>query len=456
MTLGSSIDLLIALIKSMAVVVVLAYLLSRTRFYRDISDRQGTWQGTVLLILIFGAFSVWGTLAGVEMLGGIANTRNLGPVLGGLLGGPVVGIAVGLIGGIQRLAMGGMAAVPTALATMLAGVLGGVAWWVLKGRIPRVWVAMLLGVAAECINAALTLALAKPFAAAADLVVNVIPAMIIVNALGMGAFVFIVRNEREERLQRQQNDRMAGELKVARDIQLGIVPTVCPMVPGRHDFEMHASMDPAREVGGDLYDFFLMPDGRLAFSIGDVSGKGVPAALFMAVTITLLRAVGDRYTDPDEIITRVNQPLCRDNDSCMFVTLFFAVYDPTSGALEYTCGGHPPGYVLRAGAAPEPLPRTAGAGLGVSDEILFESAATTLQPGDRLFLYTDGVTEAHDGRGELFGDARLADALTAAGDAGPEELTANVKCAVDAFAAGAEQYDDITMLALQRLPAAGA
>ena len=215
------IDLFVELIKSMAVIIMVAYLFTRTRLYRQVLDRRLSWQGRVFLIVIFGAFSIWGTLAGVEILGGIANTRDLGPALGGLLGGPIVGLGAGLIGAAQRLTMGGFTAVPCALATVAAGFSGGVVYLLFKRRLAPVWAAMLLALFTETCHMGLTLLMARPYDKALALVSEVIVPMILVNAIGMGVFVLIVRNEERERVTRVQKERMEGELNVARAPRCG-------------------------------------------------------------------------------------------------------------------------------------------------------------------------------------------------------------------------------------------
>jgi sigma-B regulation protein RsbU (phosphoserine phosphatase) len=447
----TSVDLFVELVKSMAVIIMVAYLFTRTRLYREVLDRRLTWQGRAFLTLIFGAFSIWGTLAGVEILGGIANTRDLGPALGGLLGGPFVGIGAGLIGAVQRLTMGGFTAVPCALATVAAGFAGGVVYLLFKGRLASVWAAMLLAVFTESLHMGLTLLMARPYDEAVALVAEVIVPMIVVNAIGMGVFILIVGNEERERTTRMQKERMEGELNVARDIQLGIVPAIFPPFPERDEFDLHASLESAREVGGDLYDFFLLDEDHLCLAIGDVSGKGVPASLFMAVTITLLRAVGHLTDQPDDVLKRVNAPLSRDNDAAMFVTLFYAIYDVRTGELTYSSGGHPPPCIVRADGGVEFLPQTAGAGLGASARITFGAGTARLECGDGLLLYTDGVTEAMDAGGAMFGEQRLRAALADAGArAGAAHMLTAVRTALDDFTAGAEQYDDITMLAFRR------
>jgi sigma-B regulation protein RsbU (phosphoserine phosphatase) len=450
-----TLNLVIELVKSMAVVIVVAYLFTRTRTYHQVMDRRLAWKGRVLLIVIFGAFSVWGTLAGVEILGGIANTRDMGAALGGLLGGPIVGLGAGLIGAAHRLALGGFVAVPSALGAVVAGLSGGVVYLLFKRRVAPVWAAMVLALFTETCLMGLNLLMARPFDQVVALLRQVMPAMYIVNAIGMGLFVYIVHNEERERLTAAQKERMESELNVAREIQRGIVPSIFPPFPERAEFDLHASLESAREVGGDLYDFFLVDEDHLCLAIGDVSGKGVPASLFMAVTITLLRAVGHRVDEPDEVLARLNAALCRGNESAMFVTLFFGICDVRTGVLEYACGGHPAPYAVRADGRVEELPRAHGVGLGVSERARYERQVVTLEPGDAILLYTDGVTEAMAYEGGMFGPERIEEVLARGGGRlGADRLLQDVRDAVWDFAAGAEQYDDLTLLSFRRAPEA--
>ena len=347
--------------------------------------------------------------------------------------------------------MGGWTAVPSALGAVTAGLAGGAVFLLFGRRVAPVWAAMLLAVVTESMLMGLNLLMAKPFSDALTLVEEVIVPMILVNAAGMGLFVFIVRNEARERETAAQKERMEGELTVARDIQRSIVPTIFPPFPERDEFDLHATLEPAREVGGDLYDFFLYDDDHLCLAVGDVAGKGVPASLFMAVTITLLRAAGSRTPEPAEVLARVNAPLCRGNDAAMFVTLFYGVYRVSTGELTYSTGGHLPPYVVRVGGAVEAAARTPGSGLGISPAAAFGTASLQLEPGDALLLFTDGVSEAMDGASRMFGAERLETVLRETGaGGGPSRLVTGVRQAVDRFAAGAEQYDDVTMLSFRR------
>ena len=209
-------------------------------------------------------------------------------------------------------------------------------------------------------------------------------------------------------------------------------------------------MHPAREIGGDFYDYFLIDDDHLAITVADVSGKGIPAALFMAVSRTVLRS-GDRGDDMVADMESANRLLATENAAAMFVTAFHGVLDLTSGALRYCNAGHNPPYVLRAGGGRETLKAT-GIPFGVSEDMPYRVAETRLLAGDALFLFSDGITEAFNPADEEFGTKRLEAALDAARGKDAAILVADVLAATTQFAAGAEQSDDITALALVYQP----
>lgn len=243
-------------------------------------------------------------------------------------------------------------------------------------------------------------------------------------------------------------ERLESELRIAREIQMGILPKGEPRFPNL-PLRVDASVHPAREVGGDFYDFFLTEDERLYFAIGDVSGKGVPAALLMAVTATLLRNAARSSADPARILAQANRELSRDNDSGMFVTVFLGFLEARTGRVSYCNGGHNPPYLVAAGAPPRAIQDGRGALLGWSSGTAYRSSELVLAPGQSLFLYTDGVTEANDPSGALFTEQRL-EALLSRDTAGPPSaLTAAVLRAVDTFAGAGPPADDITVMALR-------
>ena len=245
---------------------------------------------------------------------------------------------------------------------------------------------------------------------------------------------------------REQLFALRRELDIARSIQQSILPRTFPR---RSDLELFAEMLPAREVGGDFYDFFPVDDAHLGIVVGDVSGKGVPAALFMAVSRTVLRSVALARLAPAECLRRVNALLCLENSAELFVSVFYGVLDTRTGELAYSNGGHNPPYVVRGTGEVRLLEHDGGTVLGVLDDAGYEERRVALGPGDGVFLYTDGVTEAMDADGALFSDPRLETVLAAHGDSTPEAITRAVIDEVRRYSASVPQSDDITALALR-------
>jgi len=244
-------------------------------------------------------------------------------------------------------------------------------------------------------------------------------------------------------LRRRQHDEMAS----AASIQRAMLPPPLPAESCGGCVALHAAMRPAREIGGDFYDFFAIGDDRLGIVIGDVSGKGVPASLFMAMTRTIIRLVARQDDDLAIGIGRANALLSADNDSAMFVTLLYGVLDIASGVLTYCNCGHNPPLVVRGDGTRERLTLT-GLPLGVMPDADYATRTVALAPGDRLVLYTDGVTEASTADGAEFGEARLEAAIDALRRGSATAMVDGIIERVDAFAAGAPQADDITCLAL--------
>jgi len=244
-----------------------------------------------------------------------------------------------------------------------------------------------------------------------------------------------------------KKERVERELEIAHSIQMSLVPRTFPPFMGRKDLEIYATLDPARQIGGDLYDFRLLDDDHLLITIGDVSGKGIPAALFMAVTRTFLRGFFSEQLETERVFSRLNDELLQQGDTSMFVTLFCIVVHLPTGLCRYTNGGHCPPYVLRASGAIEAVPNVGGLIVGILPEAKYKSASFQLGPGDKLFFYTDGVTEATNKANEFFGDEGLVGALEELRAAPCQDLVTGVRARVGRFAEGAEQSDDITVMA---------
>ena len=240
---------------------------------------------------------------------------------------------------------------------------------------------------------------------------------------------------------------LQNELDVASKIQQSILPTEFP----RHeDYEISANMEPARNVGGDFFDVLRLDRGRVGLAVADVSDKGVPAALFMMSSRTLLKGAAIGTSNPGEVLQEVNELLDAENEAAMFVTVLYAVYDPETGHLTYANGGHNTPLLIHPDGSSDEFPLTGGIALGVAPGLEYEHDSVTVAPGDTVFLYTDGVTEAMNGEGEEFGMDRLRDTFAAARPKSAEEANAAVFAAVSEFAGDTPQSDDITCMTFHR------
>ena len=241
------------------------------------------------------------------------------------------------------------------------------------------------------------------------------------------------------------------DLSVAREIQQAILPRTFSLnLPDAASVDIYASMLAAKDVGGDFYDFFPIDDHRIGITIADVSGKGVPAAIFMAVSRTLIKATGIRGQEPGECMKTVNDILCDESVGSMFVTVFYGIYDLQTGVVSFTNAGHNPPYILRENGAVEMLKSSCNLVLGAVEGMDFTSESLQLNPGDALVMYTDGVTEAENKQHDQFGESRLEATLAACKGAASKQIVNTVNQKVKEFTDGAAQSDDITQLVIRR------
>ena len=245
-----------------------------------------------------------------------------------------------------------------------------------------------------------------------------------------------------------EKERIGAELNVATQIQADMLPRIFPAFPERTEFDLYASMSPAKEVGGDFYDFFLIDDDHIGLVMADVSGKGVPAALFMVIAKTLIKNRALMGGGPSEILEYVNNQLCEGNDEGLFVTVWFAILDLTTGKGMAVNAGHEYPAIRSATGKYELLNDEHGVVAGVMEDVHYKEYEFALEKGGALFVYTDGVPEATAANDEMFGLERMTEALNEDASAAPDTLLGNVRAAVDRFVGDAPQFDDLTMLAL--------
>jgi len=244
-------------------------------------------------------------------------------------------------------------------------------------------------------------------------------------------------------------ERIESELQVARDIQMGILPKLFPPFPNRSEFDIYATIEPAKEVGGDLYDFFMIDEDHLCIVVGDVSGKGVPASLMMAITCTLIKTKTTKGLLPNTVLTRVNEDLSMDNESCMFVTLFLGILNLKTGEMAYCNAGHNYPYMIYASGDVAEIETTSGVALGVLEDFPYECGHIELNKDDTFFLYTDGVTEATNENDDQFLEERLEKTLMDSSRNSIRDIVSTVMLNVKDFSHPAPQFDDITIMALR-------
>jgi phosphoserine phosphatase RsbU/P len=452
------VDDLLVLVQMICVIIVVAYLLTRQRFFTDVLDGHPTITAQVLLTLIFGALSIYGTMSGITVLGAPINVRDLGPMVAGLTCGPFVGLGAGLIGAAYRVTLGGFTVYACSLATVLAGLLGGLIWLFNNKKFPGTRISVEFAVMMEGLHMLLVLIMATPFAMALALVSTVAFPMIVANALGVFIFSFIITNLQEERKTREERDnylreieRKNTELQIAADIQKSFLPSEIAPLAG---FDIAATSIPAKEVGGDFFDvipFAVVPaqDHKAGIMIADVSGKGIPAALFMALSLVIMRINSLWHPHPADVLQDANSIISEDTKTGMFVTLFYAVIDCELRQLTWANAGHNPPMVYRSGTGMIEELGTTGVALGIMEPATYTEQACILFPGDVVLLYTDGITEADNEAEAMFGEERLREKLIQYHDLTAREIMDAVLRDVRAFAAGYPQSDDITLMVLK-------
>ena len=445
----------INMIGTLAVILVIAAFIGGSELMRKYSGGERNWRNSAIAGVLGGLFGIYGTMTGVTYGDAIISVRDIGPMLAGFTGGPAGGLIAGLIAGVHRFLVGSRAsatAVEVTYACITATVCIGLMCGLLARRFRqghvKHWVAFLTGVVMEAFHLSLLLLFVKPFAAAAAIVKAIYLPFILVNAAGFTLLIVMIGYIDRQRTIMIESSRLKTELEVANVIQRSLLPPITEGYPARAELAVAASMDTAKEVGGDFYDAFFVDRDRLAFVIADVSGKGIPAAMFMVSSKTVIQNCVRDYPSLAEAVAEVNSSLCRNNTAEMFVTAWIGVLHLPSGKLTFVNAGHNPPVLVSDGGASF-IRKRGGVVLAAMEGVRYRESSLEMKKGDCLFLYTDGVTEAEDRKHELFGEERLRACLEGTAGMAPGEVLSRVKEAVSEHVSGFDQFDDITMLCMR-------
>ncbi len=434
--------------ETLAVLIVIAFLVSGSNLTTKLQRAESRWRYEILPGILGGLFGIYGNLAGVDVNGAVVSVRDVGPMMAGITGGPMGGIIAGAIAGGHRMFLGGITANACIIATCLIGLICGLVSMRYRERVVDPVHAFILGGLLEIMHLCIVLVMVKPFEAAWEIVAQIFLPFVMINALGFTVLVLTMNTVNKQRKIEAERSRLQSELRVAADIQQSLLPHLTEQFPGRKEISVAASMTAAKDVGGDFYDFFFVDDSHMAVVIADVSGKGVPASLFMVNAKTTLQNCVRDIPDLAEAICKANDSLCRNNEAEMFVTAWIGVLELATGKMRYVNAGHNPPVMITPPAA-EYIRARSGLVLAAMEGVPYKEKQFEMKPGDRLFLYTDGVTEAIDKLENQYGEDRLLDCLQAAQKQDCSSVLQRVTEDMESFVKGAEAFDDVTMVCLE-------
>lgn len=455
MSLGLMEHTFLILIEKTCVIVVIAYIISRTTFFRGILNKQFTLRNQILMVAVFGAISIFGTYSGVEIMGAIANVRDLAPMIAGLVGGPWIGLSVGLIGGVHRFFLGGPTAVACALATILAGLFGGLIYFFNRGKFIGILGAVIFAALMESFHMLLNLLITKPYSLALTIVQDLSGPMILANSLGMLIFAFIISNLLKEQKTKQERDqyldeleRHKYELEVAQKIQKSFLPH---NIPHLKNLDISALNLPAKESGGDFYDFIPLSDGKLAVVIADVADRKVPATLLMAVSRTIIRSLSENeeYNQASTLTKYLNRLITEKNRSNVSLTLFYGILDPENKGMTFINAGHSPPLVFKNKDKKFIALEKEDILLGEKKNIELKEYHIFLEKDDIMVFHTDGIYSVTDSEGKHFKTELINHILMENSQLSSEELIKKLKESIKSFCGKGTLDDDISLIVLK-------
>lgn len=439
------------MIGTLAVILVVAAFIGGSDIISKITSKNKKWVYSVFAGIMGGLFGIYGNLSSFQLGGARVSVRDIGPMLAGFTGGPIGGLIAGLMAAIHRIFIGfktidapGDTTLACAIATTLIGIICGIISLKKHKILEKPLFALLISALMEVMHLSIVLIVTKPFDKALETVKQIAIPFIAVNALGFCLMIIIITYMERQRKMTVEKSRLESELEVASVIQHSLLPGISNTYPGRKEVEVDGYMKTAKEVGGDFYDLFFVRPTKIAFVIGDVSGKGVPAALFMASSKIILQNCVRDIKDLSEAVKTANNAICDRNEADMFITIWVGVLDLESGELNFVSAGHN-APVLSRGNHAEFLQEKNNFVLAGMQGVEYKGQKIQLEDNDVICLYTDGVTEAEDKNHNLFGEDRLLNCFRSDLN-DPTELIGEVRKSINEFINGNSQFDDITML----------
>lgn len=448
--MDASSSFLLSLLEKMCVFIVVAYLITRTRYFTNIIDNDFSRKNVIIFIFIFGLISIFAVASGIDIFDTEADMAELAPITAGLVGGPLIGLTVGVIAGVSRYLIGGTGSFIISISIILSGLFAGLIYLLNKRNFIGIAGSVVYTVFMGILTTVLVMLLYPQYVV---FTIYVGVPLIISNTLGILIFSFIISNLIRERKTSRERDQYSKELewkkedlKIARHIQESFLPKE---IPKPENFDLDAINIPAMEVGGDFYDFIPINNKQMGLIIADVSGKSVPAALFMAFSRTIIQAKATGNNDIINTIKDVNLLITKEAEDGMFLTLFYGVLNCENKTIRYVNAGHNPPLLYSAKTGNIEHLKTKGMALGVLQEVEFEGKEVKLETEDILLFYTDGITEAINDENEQFGEGRLINLLKQNNYLSSSELTWKIKEEVKEFSGNKTQFDDITLMVLK-------
>ncbi|MCE5215132.1 MAG: SpoIIE family protein phosphatase [Methanobacterium sp.] len=455
MSLGMMEHTFLILIEKTCVIVVIAYIISRMSFFKGILQKKFTIRNQILMIAAFGAISVFGTYSGINIMGAIANVRDLAPMIAGLVGGPWIGLGVGLIGGVHRFFLGGPTAIACGLATILAGLFGGLIYVINKGKFIGIIGAVIFAALMESFHMILNLLITKPYSLAFTIVQDLAGPMILANSLGMLVFAFIISNLLKEQKTKQERDqyldeleRHKYELQVAQKIQKSFLPN---NIPSMKRLDISAINLPAKDAGGDFYDFITLSDEKIAVVIADVSDRKVPATLLMAVSRTIIRSISESALNPksSQLVEYLNRLITEKSKSDVSLTLFYGILNMENKEMNFINAGHSPPLVFKSKDKKIISLEKTDVLLGVNKNIKLEDKKLSLEKDDIIIFHTDGIYSVTNVNGEHFNNDLIGEILIKNSPKTSKEIINDLKDSIRGFCGKGVLEDDISLIVLK-------